>query len=130
MTLRIILFFIFIININAETIDKMELEKKLNYILNLESLQRKEHLEQLSQNEIETLLSYVKYKYIQKDKNLESIFQIYEILSEQKAIVLSHKRLNNLLWVIGITLLLFSSYTSYIFIQQNKILKQIEKQSK
>ncbi len=103
---------------------------QLNYILNLESLQRKEHLEQLSQNEIETLLSYVKYKYIQKDKNLESIFQIYEILSEQKAIVLSHKRLNNLLWVIGITLLLFSSYTSYIFIQQNKILKQIEKQSK
>lgn len=126
----LILFFIAILSLNAETTDKAELEKKLNYILDLESLERKEYLEQLPQQELETLLSYIKYKYIQKDKNIESVFQIYDIVSNQKGIELSQKRLNNLLWVIGITLFLFSSFVSYVFIQQNKILKHIEKQSK
>lgn len=126
----LILFFIAILSLNAETIDKAELEKKLNYILDLESLERKEYLEQLPQQELEALLSYIKYKYIQKDKNIESVFQIYDIVSNQKGIELSQKRLNNLLWVIGITLFLFSSFVSYVFIQQNKILKHLEKQSK
>lgn len=124
---KIILIFICLIfSIYPETINQEEIEKNLNQILQMDSTRRKEYIEHLTSEEIETLLSFIKYKYIKKDKELETVFQLYETLANLKSIAISQKRLNNLLIVIIITLLLFSSYVSYIFIQQNKILKKLQ----
>ncbi|MFN3603226.1 MAG: hypothetical protein ACK4UJ_00805 [Leptonema sp. (in: bacteria)] len=127
---NLILFFFTLWGIYAESINKAEIEKNLEGLLKMQGIERKEYLEKLNKEEIETLLSYIKHVYSQKDKDLEVVFQIYDVLANLKSIEISHKRLNRLLWVITITLLLFSSYVSYVLLQQNKILRHISKDLK
>lgn len=122
----ILIFMCMIFSIDSETINQEEIEKNLKQIIEMDSNKRKEYIEQLTSEEIETLLSFIKFKYIKKDKELEAVFQLYETLANLKSIAISQKRLNNLLLVIIITLLLFSTYVSYVFIQQNKILKKLQ----
>ncbi|MCS7204243.1 MAG: hypothetical protein NZ853_00935 [Leptospiraceae bacterium] len=127
---KIIIFMVLILMpikiITGNDLNAAKLEEKLQAIINSNIEKRKEIIETLTKEDVESLISYIRYKYISKEKELEIIFSLYDQLANIKAIELSQKRLNRLLIVIFLTLVLFSFYLSYILVSQKKILKRLE----
>lgn len=123
------LFTIFLLlisyNLFSQNINKEELELKLNELTKLSLQERKEKIELLDLETANSLLSYIRYKYIKDNVEMEIIFSLYDQLANIKAIDFAQKRLNRLLIVIIITLLLFSFYLTYILVSQNKIIKEL-----
>lgn len=127
MFLRMLLVIpLFFSNLTAQEIDKNMLEEKLQKYLRSGVSERKEILESFTREEIESLLSYIRFKYIQENPENEIIFALYDQLSSYKANELAEKRLHRLLTVILLTILLFSFYLTYILFSQRKLLQRID----
>lgn len=125
----LILFLCILTPIISEPLSKAFIEKKLEELKQLNPAQRKEKTELLDYETTASILSYIRYKYIKNDPEMEIIFSLYDHLANLNAIKLSQKRLNRLLFVIIFTLILFSSYLTYILINQNKIIKELKEYS-
>ncbi|GIX41462.1 MAG: hypothetical protein KatS3mg129_1195 [Leptospiraceae bacterium] len=125
----LILFLCILTPIISEPLSKDFIEKKLEELKQLNPAQRKEKTELLDYETTASILSYIRYKYIKNDPEMEIIFSLYDHLANLNAIKLSQKRLNRLLFVIIFTLILFSSYLTYILINQNKIIKELKEYS-
>lgn len=122
----LILFLCILTPIISEPLSKDFIEKKLEELKLLNPDKRKENIELLDYESTASILSYIRYKYIKDDPEMEIIFSLYDHLANLNAIKLSQKRLNRLLIVIIFTLVLFSSYLTYILINQNKIIKELK----
>jgi hypothetical protein len=122
--LTLYLIFVFYLSSEPISIDKIEL--KMEELKRLTPEQRKEKIESMDFETTSSLLSFLRYKYIKENSDMEIVFSLYDQLANKNAIDLSQKRLNRLLIVIIFTLFLFSFYLTFILINQYKIIKELK----
>jgi hypothetical protein len=120
------LYLIFVFHLSGEPISIEQIELKMEELKRLTPEQRKEKIESMDFETTSSLLSFLRYKYIKENSDMEIVFSLYDQLANKNAIDLSQKRLNRLLIVIIFTLFLFSFYLTFILINQYKIIKELK----
>jgi hypothetical protein len=120
------LYLIFVFYLSSEPISIDKIELKMEELKRLTPEQRKEKIESMDFETTSSLLSFLRYKYIKENSDMEIVFSLYDQLANKNAIDLSQKRLNRLLIVIIFTLFLFSFYLTFILINQYKIIKELK----
>lgn len=97
---------------------------------NLMQLSDKEALlaiEKLKPQTARELLSQIRHAYRKNNPQLDKLYYLLKHLERLQATSLAQKRLKNLLWVIGLTWLIFSIFFAYIMIDQKRIGRKFQK---
>ena len=87
-------------------------------------------IKKMSVSEAVVRISQIRHLVRKDNPDIDRIYLILRHLEELRAADLAQKRLNNLLWVIALCFLLFSSFLFYIYIDQKRSLRDIESISK
>lgn len=94
--------------------------------LKLEPVAAKKQIETMSPTEASGLISQIRFLKKQTHPDLDHLYYLLEHLQTLKATALAQKRLNNLLWVLGLTLALFSIFFIYIIWDQRGAIAKLE----
>ena len=112
-----------------QTIDNAswKLSKKL---LRLSPKETIEEIKGFNIQKIKTSISQIRYLTRDRNPDIDRLYLLLKALENLEATKLAQKRLNNLLWVIGLSLLLFSSFLFYLWWDQKKCWQRLEKAEK
>lgn len=97
-------------------------------LLKLPSQQAIQEIKKMTAKQADRYISEIRFLVRKDNPDLDRVYLILRHLESLKATALSQKRLNNLLWVIAISLFLFSSFLFYIYLNQRSVLKHLEKE--
>jgi len=100
--------------------------KTAKKFLAMDPVTLKAEVENLNANQAAELISQIRYLVKENNPDLDKIYPVLEHLASLKAAELEQKRLNNLLLVIGVIILLFSIYLTYILFDQRKSIAKMQ----
>ncbi len=78
------------------------------------------HSKKITPENAEELLTQVRFISRQTNPQIDHVYFLLQKLENRVAVDLSQRRLQNLLWVIGLTLFFFSCFLIYIIYAQHK----------
>ncbi len=134
-----IFFFILPVNSNSLRGEKNNGKEKDTFyleeakkILEVSSLKDKKSngvitkIKKLKSEEAKKMISAIRYVSRSRNPDMDHLYLVLRHLAGIEANALAQKRLQNLLWVIGLSLFLFSSFLVYVFIEQKQAMKLIK----
>lgn len=83
-------------------------------------------IKKLSTAEAAVRTSQIRYLARKRNPDIDRLYIILRHLETLRATELAQRRLDNLLWVIAMSLLLFSSFLFYIYINQRRAFRDIQ----
>ncbi len=125
---RLFLFPIFlIIALTTSIVGAQERElERARALLELPAKEAIKQIEQLSEQEAIELSSQIRFILQSQVPNINHIYYLLRHVESLRADRLANQRLHNLLWVIALTLMLFSSFLIYTIYNQYQSLKKIK----
>ena len=94
-------------------------------LLAMEGLAARAAIEQLSEQEAKELVTQVLYVARPGNPDLDRAFLLVQHLEAIRATALAQRRLNSLLWVVGLTLGLFTLFLIYVLFDQRRALRDM-----
>lgn len=94
-------------------------------LLAMEGLAAKEAIKDLSEAEARELVTQVLYLAREKNPDIDRVYLLVQHLEAIRATELAQRRLNSLLWVLGLTLALFGVFLIYVLFDQRRTLREV-----
>jgi hypothetical protein len=103
---------------------RMELERRANEIQNMNPRMAKEAIRSLNESEAIGVYDLMVSQAASKGVGPQ-VFYLAEHIQLLRATQASQKRLESLIWVLALTLILFSGYLTYVLIDQRRIYRKL-----
>lgn len=127
------IFFVFLFSVSenlnaqiipAQNIPKMEVASRL---LKMTPEEAKKQIEKMSVKETAVMITQIRFITRKHNRDMDRVYYLLKHLESIKANALAQKRLNNLLWVLAISVGLFSAFLIYIILDQKKAIGSLQK---
>ncbi len=92
--------------------------------------QANEKIKYMNPNQTAELISKIRHIARPKNPDMDRLYLLIRHLANIQSTALAQKRLENLLWVIGLSLFLFCSFLVYILITQKQVMNLLTKATK
>ncbi len=110
----------------AQTGGVPEALREARRVMALQPEAAKKHIATLSPTEARNLLSQVRFIARKNNPDLDKVYYLVQHLETLKATDLAQRRLNNLLLVLGLTLLLFTAFLGYVILDQRRTMIRLK----
>ncbi len=94
-------------------------------LLAMEGLAAKEEIQHLNEDEAREVLSQIMFLARPGNPDLDRVYLLARHLEEIQATALAQRRLDSLLWVVGLTLLLFVLFLTYVLFDQRRAMREL-----